>query len=223
MLKGESFGDFLKSYRQERGMSTHDIHSETGVSQPYLSQIENGKKPSIKIIKRISDGLGLNYHYLMRLAGYITEKDIDNLYKKLESREKELKSLLSRYKAKNDELLYLKSNLHKYMKESNDTTKLQEISQLIAFTEHELKSLKVVIEELKHEIIGITMQLDSSLNGLEEKQTKEIISDLLEFSNTSVDLLEVLSSEISITFGNRTLTNLEKKQILSVIKALLDN
>lgn len=73
-----SFGEILKNYREAKNMSLSELHRKTGVSQPYLSQLENGKKPSKKIIFKLLWGLcedepkefiGM-YGILMDVAGY---------------------------------------------------------------------------------------------------------------------------------------------------------
>ncbi|MGA3678233.1 helix-turn-helix domain-containing protein [Lysinibacillus agricola] len=73
-----SFGEVLRNYRETKNMSLSELHRKTGVSQPYLSQLESGKKPSKKIIFKILWGLcedepkefiGM-YGILMDVAGY---------------------------------------------------------------------------------------------------------------------------------------------------------
>ncbi|MGN4127239.1 helix-turn-helix domain-containing protein [Lysinibacillus sphaericus] len=93
MISENSFGDFLREYRKGNDLSTNDLHKITGVSQPYLSQLENGKKPSKKMIHKIASGLTKNnqsefkklYKELLSAAGYNVEQyffnEIDDLYK----------------------------------------------------------------------------------------------------------------------------------------------
>lgn len=216
------FSEFLRNYRTERGLSTNDIHEKTGVSQPYLSQIENGKKPSIKIINKISEGLKLNRYYLMRLAGYITEEDEENLYGELEYKEKKLKALSSQYSTTYKYLNDLKSALDKSLSKIDSDSETKEILRLIEITEKESMYLKNESEAIKLQIIDIAAQLDSSLNGIEEKQLNELISNVLDHSASSIDLLEILSSDVEVSLGKKKFTDLEKKKILSILKTIFD-
>ena len=82
MFEDNAFGEYLKQFREENNLSTNELHKITGVSQPYISQLENGgKKPSRKIIHRIASGLsrddkekfGEAYKELLEKAGYTTD------------------------------------------------------------------------------------------------------------------------------------------------------
>ncbi|SDM18295.1 transcriptional repressor LexA [Bacillus sp. OK048] len=68
------FGEYLRELRKERGLSIRQLEKKTGVSNAYLSQIENGKKglPSPDILKKISEPLKVGYEELMEKAGYIS-------------------------------------------------------------------------------------------------------------------------------------------------------
>jgi len=53
-------------------MSLRSVEEATGVSNAYLSQLENGKirQPSPVILNKLSDLYGVSYSEIMRLAGY---------------------------------------------------------------------------------------------------------------------------------------------------------
>jgi transcriptional regulator with XRE-family HTH domain len=73
------FGRYIKSLRGEKGLSTHKLAELTGVSQSYISHVENGRKknvPSPEILKKLSTALDANYNNLMAVAGYIDEEDL---------------------------------------------------------------------------------------------------------------------------------------------------
>src|SRR5690625_7041380 len=59
-------------------MNIRQLKLYSGVSNSYLSQLENGKRgiPSPDIIKKISKGLKVDYNDLMIKAGYMEEKQI---------------------------------------------------------------------------------------------------------------------------------------------------
>jgi DNA-binding XRE family transcriptional regulator len=48
----------IRSFRNYRGMTISELAGAAGISQPYLSEIENGKKTgSIDVLKRIAKAL----------------------------------------------------------------------------------------------------------------------------------------------------------------------
>ena len=51
-----NLGSFLKNIRLQNKFSLRDIEKKTGVSNSYLSQIENGirRVPTLKILKKLS-------------------------------------------------------------------------------------------------------------------------------------------------------------------------
>ena len=68
----DNLGDVLKKRREEIKLTLREVEERTGVSNAYLSQLENQKirKPSPKVLKKLADTYGLSYAYLMNLAGY---------------------------------------------------------------------------------------------------------------------------------------------------------
>ncbi len=60
MGPGASLGDRIMELRGQYGVSQGDLASDSGISQGYLSQIENGyvKHPSTHIIQDIVEALG---------------------------------------------------------------------------------------------------------------------------------------------------------------------
>ena len=74
MSKEIEFGNYLKNLRKERGLSIRRLEAQSGVSNAYLSQLENGKRglPSPEILKKIHEPLDIGYAELMEKAGYIS-------------------------------------------------------------------------------------------------------------------------------------------------------
>ncbi|MFG1329618.1 helix-turn-helix transcriptional regulator [Xanthobacter autotrophicus] len=57
MLAGESP---VRVWREHRGLTAHDLAALAGTSQPYLSQIENGKREGgIETMKKLASALGV--------------------------------------------------------------------------------------------------------------------------------------------------------------------
>ncbi|WP_036179694.1 helix-turn-helix domain-containing protein [Ureibacillus massiliensis] len=66
----ESLGALLKKLRKEKELTLNQLSDLTGISQPYLSQLESNKrKPSAVYLHRISDVLDVPYSALIKLSG----------------------------------------------------------------------------------------------------------------------------------------------------------
>lgn len=66
------FGEYLKKARQAKGLSLRAVEEVTGVSNAYLSQLEQGKirQPSPVILHKLSQLYELSYADIMRSVGY---------------------------------------------------------------------------------------------------------------------------------------------------------
>ncbi|MHA1251870.1 MAG: helix-turn-helix domain-containing protein [Candidatus Helarchaeota archaeon] len=68
----KNFGENLKKIRKKLELSLRDVETETGISNAYLSQLENNKikNPSPKILYKLAKFYKVSYNYLMDLIGY---------------------------------------------------------------------------------------------------------------------------------------------------------
>lgn len=68
------FGAYLKKLRKDNGLTIRELEKQSGVSNAYLSQLENGKRgiPTPDILMKIHEPLGVGYDELMEKAGYIS-------------------------------------------------------------------------------------------------------------------------------------------------------
>ncbi|WP_078382035.1 helix-turn-helix domain-containing protein [Sutcliffiella halmapala] len=73
MIIISDFGKFIKQLRKDRGLSLKEVAKKGGLSHPYISQIENGKRstPKPEIINKLSIGLDVDYMQLLETAGYL--------------------------------------------------------------------------------------------------------------------------------------------------------
>ena len=80
-----SFGDYIRSVRKEKNMTMRELERRSGISQAYISQIENGKRETPKpiTIEKFAKGLGITYRELMLEAGYIEEMPTHKLANRL--------------------------------------------------------------------------------------------------------------------------------------------
>jgi HTH-type transcriptional regulator, competence development regulator len=70
-----TLGQYLASIREDRDLSQREVERATDkvVSNPYLSQIENGliKRPNPNILHALAELYAVSYEDLMERAGYI--------------------------------------------------------------------------------------------------------------------------------------------------------
>lgn len=74
-----SIGEYIKEQRKRAQVSLRQLAETTGVSNPYLSQIERGlRKPSAEILQQIAKGLRISAEALYVQAGILDERDADS-------------------------------------------------------------------------------------------------------------------------------------------------
>lgn len=72
----ESLGEFLKEQRRGARLTLRQLAEQTGVSNPYLSQIERGlRKPSAEVLQQLARGLSISARTLYVQAGIL---DLDD-------------------------------------------------------------------------------------------------------------------------------------------------
>ena len=78
VIKMMDLGQFLRSIREAKKLTLRFVEAKTGVSNAYLSQIENGKisKPSPIMLYKLSQFYKISYDDLMSKAGFPTSESI---------------------------------------------------------------------------------------------------------------------------------------------------
>lgn len=71
-----TLGQFLKNARLLKEISLRALEQETGISNAYLSQLENdkAKNPSMDILYKLANIYGIDYNQLLVLSGLIEQK-----------------------------------------------------------------------------------------------------------------------------------------------------
>ncbi len=71
-----TLGDYLKEQRTGASLSLRQLAEQTGVSNPYLSQIERGlRKPSAEVLQQIAKALRISAEQLYIRAGILSPDD----------------------------------------------------------------------------------------------------------------------------------------------------
>jgi HTH-type transcriptional regulator, competence development regulator len=68
----KTLGAYLAGGRKAMGLTLRNVESTVGISNAYLSQVENNKiqEPSPVVLQKLSKLYGLSYGECLRLAGY---------------------------------------------------------------------------------------------------------------------------------------------------------
>lgn len=75
-MKKPTAGELIRNERKLRGISISKLAELSGVSQPYISQIESDKrKPSYEIIRKIIGVLNIDFHLLSWASELYTDKE----------------------------------------------------------------------------------------------------------------------------------------------------
>lgn len=74
-----TLADELKRLRRQCRMSLRQVEQRTGVSNAYLSQLENRHvlNPSPHLLRKLAEAYGVPHEQLLRAAGYVDAKPIE--------------------------------------------------------------------------------------------------------------------------------------------------
>jgi len=72
----ETLGDYLREQRVSAKLSLRQLAEQTGVSNPYLSQIERGlRRPSAEVLQQLAKALRVSAETLYIHAGILNAED----------------------------------------------------------------------------------------------------------------------------------------------------
>lgn len=66
----------LRTIRTQKGLTQEQLSRLAGISQSYISQIERGKVPSLRVAKRIAKALGVPVSTLLPLDDLETKEEV---------------------------------------------------------------------------------------------------------------------------------------------------
>lgn len=74
----ENLGEYLREQRESAGLSLRKLAEQTGVSNPYLSQIERGlRRPSADVLQQLAKALRISAETLYVRAGILDPNDAE--------------------------------------------------------------------------------------------------------------------------------------------------
>lgn len=233
-MEPKVFGAELRKIRKEKGLTLQELGEKAGFTKSYLSIIENGRQglPQPETLKRLADGLGVEYELLMYKAGYVD--------KRFYSKANEVRQGMEILKGVIEKGETLDGTGRKLSKE--DVEKFfpifESTEKILAF-ETEIASYGLLKKlEFHHYYKRRKQILDDELkasnengNDTEKIQTElMVIEDLKETLNEHdyinledpIDFKELLGRSIDVTYNGRILTAKEKAKILHITDILLD-
>src|SRR5918998_4022893 len=72
----QDIGGFIRDLRQSARISLRQLAEQTGVSNPYLSQIERGlRKPSAEVLQQLASALRVSTPVMYLRAGLLEDKE----------------------------------------------------------------------------------------------------------------------------------------------------
>jgi ribosome-binding protein aMBF1 (putative translation factor) len=73
----EEFGRYLRWIRKRKGLTIVKLSELSGVSHPYISQLETESRiPSVKVLRTLAPYLGVKYYELLLKADFINEDEL---------------------------------------------------------------------------------------------------------------------------------------------------
>lgn len=214
-------GDLIKNARKELKITTSQLGSILGISQGYVSHIENGiKTPSPEIIRRISKVLNLDLNTLMILGGYL-DGTKDKLPTSLrvhfdETLNKHVTALRTSQQLTTfeDFLKWVNVCLDKTYYADYNTSDLKKIFEdktyLSSFIFKGLNHNET-LEEIEKEFFGVDDTYDEDTYNVHLESS---------FKLAPLKLEEVIEKAQTLSFNDKTLNKEDRAMILKVLTAI---
>lgn len=234
------FGKYLKELRGDK--SFREMERITGLSHTYLSTLEKGvdprsgkeRKPTPDVIRKIAETLGENYFKLMKIAGYMNQADVNELFKKREEivEEIERERLMALPSTKKSRLLEkeikeLTAEIATLKDNEEKETKLKIISELKQERKDVNKTVTKFVEETllpkQKEIEEINEMIRTTLEHKEATQGENMNDIYSDESKSILDLGKVFKLDQEISIDGKILTEEEKKKALQILKITFGN
>ena len=77
----QTFGNILRQARDLKKLSLRTVEEMSGISNAYLSQLENDKikKPSADILHKLARIYKVDFNYLLHIAGLVEKSSSENI------------------------------------------------------------------------------------------------------------------------------------------------
>ena len=97
-----NLGQYLQNERNKRNMSLREFSKYLGIIHSYLNKLENGVdsrtgkpvSPTIEMLNDISKSLHVSLEYLLEMAGYVKNSNLNNEYNSFSTPQEALSFIL---------------------------------------------------------------------------------------------------------------------------------
>lgn len=216
-MNAVELGKHLRMLRKERGLTLVELSVTSGVSNPYISQIENGKfKPTPDILKKLSNGLDIPYFELMEAAGYWENEEdfafLKNELKSLRERQDFLFKILKEFEKENLDMSIENSaeRTRLFMEAVNKDEKMKLITKEQRKIDDQIQNIEWQLEQVrlnKHKTHNkFEEEKDIAKNLINLKRKLTIFDDLnfegepisKESKDTLIELIEFTFKQIQV-------------------------
>lgn len=230
----KEFGNELKKLRLERKMTLTELGDKIGLTQAYLSMLENGKKGKVKpdTIRKLAEGLGISYITLMNKAGYLLErkgiKGFGDYIKELRlAANKSIEEVSKESGLPIEQLQKIenKKELEPPKKQLQKLGKALGIDDLYMWffenTDYHLYGAEVIdlIFSDQTPKIKATVLLPGNIDI---PQGNGIIATRATKPNDLFDLFYLLHMQVDLYYKDKKLTDSDKEKILTMLKTILE-
>lgn len=102
MSNNNGLGEYLLNERKKRNMSLREFADLIGISHTYLKKLETGinpntgkpVSPTIEMLNDISRSLHVSLEYLLEMAGYVKNSNLNNEYNSFSTPQEALSFIL---------------------------------------------------------------------------------------------------------------------------------
>lgn len=233
-MNKKEFGSYLRTLRKEKGLTLVELANLTGVSNPYISQIENGKfLPSPDILEKLAKGLEVSSVNLLLKSGHLgedaakevqskglkvyLEEFIEDLTRTYENIDESSSDHLKDKKKKLEPLLKDIENIKNEISMFNDDIPEGEraIQEKYLIGEIDQEERKNLFEDE----FGITEKKEK-IKNLESKI--ENLNLIKESTNNNLDIMRLINQD-RVSFLGKELSRSDKLKISKTIAAILSD
>lgn len=244
------FGKFLRQYREHAGLSMGQLAKLAEISQPYISQIENGSRgvPSPDILRKLGEPLGVAYSVMLRQAGYWDDLDAYDPGAEIEQAERfkelegfvkvgrftlnKLPDLIIGFVLGSELIERYISDLIESMRHPHEESYIDEFASSFdgyrnGTGELDILDLKSMIYQQsgigRHPLLGTdeeAAKLFAMLTILEKVEETEVDLQRIEYRSKKLLDIDRLLANDSAAYNGNPLTYQDRQRILDVLKAL---
>jgi transcriptional regulator with XRE-family HTH domain len=214
------FGIYLKKLRQFKGITLEKLGEIVGLSKPYLSNIENGRRgiPSPDLLNRLAEPLGITHSELMVKAGHISGQllDHDSLEFKASKIGAAIVDVLKEILAENKQIKNEVAEFHRLLVALLNGADIQvsELKRLL----YDVEPDNELVPRLGNEVQ--TVKIDDLLALLDKVISDDTALRMLKSEYLEKNDLRNYLDQKHVEYNGHKLTDQDRQRILDMLKAL---